>query len=80
MPGRLWPVEPPEEALDLAVLPGDEELAGVEDRRVGAADDADQQREHEHARRAAAKEEQRQQREDTVRDVFSDRTIVCARQ
>ena len=39
--------DPLTQTLNLAVLPRDEQLAGVEDRGVGAADNADQQGQHE---------------------------------
>src|SRR5262249_31126259 len=55
--------EAPEEVAELAILPDHEEHAGVKDRAVGAADDADQEGEDEVVDRPAAEEEQRQQRE-----------------
>src|SRR5829696_987181 len=56
--------EAAEEALDLAGLPGHQDLAGVEDRRVGAADDADEEGKDEVLRRLSPEEVERQERED----------------
>src|SRR5207245_177009 len=62
--GRGPPPPEPEEPRQLAGLPGDEQRRGVEDRRVGAADDADQEGERELARRHATEQHQRAERED----------------
>src|SRR5581483_8858063 len=55
---------PSEKPRQVAILPRDEQRRRVEDRRVGARDDADQQRQREEADRHAAEYRQRAKREE----------------
>src|SRR5579884_2834420 len=59
--GGTTPEQPLDEMSDLVVVPDHQNLAGVEDRAVRPADDADQHGENEEADRLAGEQEDRQQ-------------------
>src|SRR5215211_6791632 len=63
--GRTCPApEAAEQAPNLSGFPRDQNLARVEDRRIGATDDADQKRKDELLGRLASEEVERKERED----------------